>query len=221
MEPLRVLLADDHTLFRHGVASLLQTRPDTIQVVGQAEDGLEAIEKAKQLMPDLILMDIGMPCCSGLEALRLILDRMPYVKIVMLTVSDHSSDIFEAIKAGAQGYLLKNLAADELFDMLEGVSRGEAPITRVTAARILEEFGQRGRHDTEQATWPGAQLTVREHEVLGLVVEGASNKDIADTLLISESTVKNHLRNILEKLHVQNRVQAAVYAVRKGLISDT
>lgn len=219
MEPLRVLLVDDHTLFREGIVSLLRTRLDIIQVVGEAEDGLEAIEKAKQLMPDLILMDIAMPRCNGLEATQLIKGEMPYVKIVMLTVSDHESDLFEAIKVGAQGYLLKNLDADQLFEMLEGVSHGEAPISRVTAAKILTEFGQRSREDGAQDVMAKTRLTQREKEVLKLVVEGATNKDIASTLFVTESTVKNHLRNILEKLHVQNRVQAAVYAVRKGLVS--
>jgi two-component system nitrate/nitrite response regulator NarL len=221
MKPLRVMLVDDQVLFREGMVSLLETTPEKIQVVGEAENGLEATEKAKQLRPDLILMDIGMPRCDGLEATRQIKNQVPDVKIVMLTVSDHDSDLFEAIKAGAQGYLLKNLSAAQLFEMLDGVSRGEAPISRVTATRILEEFAQASRENVGAGSSPSAQLTRREKEVLGLVVEGASNKDIADALIISESTVKNHLRNILEKLHVQNRVQAAVVAVREGLVWDS
>jgi DNA-binding NarL/FixJ family response regulator len=221
MKSLRVLLVDDQVLFREAMVSLLATAPDPIQVVGEARDGIEAIEKAEQLQPNLILMDIGMPRCNGLEATRRIRELMPNAKIVMLTVSDHDRDLFEAIKSGAQGYLLKNMSADELFQMLDGVSRGEAPISRVTAARILDEFSQHHSQDKAEDVSAGPRLTHREKEVLGLVVEGATNRDIAKTLFISESTVKNHLRSILEKLHVQNRVQAAVVAVRKGLVSDT
>lgn len=219
MNPLRVLLVDDQVLFREGMVSLLETTPENIKVVGEAEDGLDAIEKAKQLGPDLILMDIGMPRCNGLEATRRIKEQMPNIKIVMLTVSDHDNDLFEAIKAGAQGYLLKNLSATNLFEMLKGVSRGEAPISRITAARILEEYAQTGRPDDTETISHRSQLTRREKDVLNLVVEGASNREIAAAIFVSESTVKNHLCNILEKLHVENRVQAAVVAIREGLVS--
>jgi DNA-binding NarL/FixJ family response regulator len=219
MEPLRVLLVDDHILFRKGVASLLASHKD-IEVVGEAGDGVEAVAKARETVPDVILMDLAMPKCSGLEATRLIKREMPHVKIIMLTVSDDDRDLFAAIKNGADGYLLKNLEPHQLFDMLEGVRRGEAPISGVLAAKILQEFRQPDQSLPRQSE-ANDKLTPREIEVLERVVEGATNKEIAEALVITENTVKIHLRNILEKLHVQNRIQAAVYAVRQGLVNDS
>jgi DNA-binding NarL/FixJ family response regulator len=215
---MRILLVDDHVLFRKGVAALLAPRPD-MQVVGEAGDGLEAIEAARRLLPDVILMDIGMPNCDGLAATRCIKREMPHVKIIMLTVSDDDQHLFEAIKCGAQGYLLKNLEPDQLHNMLESISRGEAPLSGVIAARILKEFTQPELGTTRDAEIVD-QLTPREIEILELVVDGKTNREIASALVISENTVKIHLRNILEKLHLQNRIQAAVYAVRQGLIED-
>ncbi len=215
MDRIRVLLVDDHTLFRKGLASLLQTQED-IEVVGEASNGIEALKKARTLMPDLILMDIYMPKCNGLDATKMIKNEMPYVKIVMLTVSDSDQSLFEAIKCGAQGYLLKNLEPFELFNMIRSVFRGEAPISSPLAARILNEFVSKNSARDSHGT-----LTQREKEVLTLIAEGASNKEIAYRLKISENTVKNHLRNIMEKLHLQNRVQLAVFAVKKGLVKDT
>jgi len=218
MEPLRILLADDHILFRKGVAALLASQPD-MQVVGEAGDGLEAIARARELMPEVILMDISMPRCSGLEAVRAIKREMPHVRIIMLTVSDDDNDLFTAIKNGAEGYLLKDLEPRQLFEMMEGVRRGEVPISGVVAARILQEF-----RAPEERT-PGRramreELTPREIEVLAEVVKGCTNKEIAAHLNITENTVKIHLCNILEKLHLENRIQAAVYAVREGLVED-
>ena len=215
-EPVRILLADDHVLFRTGVATVLASRPD-MEVVGEARDGLEAIALARETMPDIILMDIAMPRCSGLEATRRIKHEMPYVKVVIITVSDNEEDVFEAIKCGAQGYLIKDLKTRRLFDVIEGVVKGEAFLSGVIAAKILQEFQQpaEGAVRRSEAIEP---LTGREIEVLGLVVEGRANREIASALVISESTVKNHLRNILGKLHLRNRIQAAVYAVREGLV---
>ena len=215
-EPLRVLLVDDHILFRTGVKSVLAARSD-MEVVGEASDGLQAVALARETMPDVILMDITMPGCDGLEATRRIKREMPYVKVFMLTVSDDDENLFEAIKSGAQGYLTKDLKAQQLFDVLEGLARGEAAFSGVIAAKILREFEKtsRGTDGELEATEP---LTEREMEVLRLVVEGKSNQEIAQSLVISESTVKNHLRNILGKLHLRNRVQAAVYAIRQGLV---
>jgi DNA-binding NarL/FixJ family response regulator len=218
-EPLRVLLVDDHVLFRKGVAAALAPHPD-IEVVGEAGDGLEAIALARQAMPDVVLMDIAMPRCDGLQATRLIKREIPHVKIVILTVSDDDQDLFEAIKCGAQGYLIKDLKARQLYDALRVIARGEAPLSGLLAAKILQEF-QQPTAPLAQAPEVVGPLTAREIEVLELVVEGRSNSEIAAALVISESTVKNHLRNILEKLHLRNRIQAAVYAVRQGLVQDS
>jgi DNA-binding NarL/FixJ family response regulator len=216
---LRILLVDDHILFRKGVAALLANHPE-MQVVGEASNGFEAIAVARETLPDVILMDINMPECDGLEATRRIKREMPHVKIVMLTVSDDDQHLFEAIKSGAQGYLLKNLEPDQLHDLLESISRGEAPLSGVIAAKILKEFA---RPDPGLAEDPEViidELTSRESTILQLVSEGKTNKEIASDLVISENTVKIHLRNILEKLHLKNRIQAAVYAVRQGLVEN-
>jgi DNA-binding NarL/FixJ family response regulator len=191
-----------------------------MEVVGQASNGQEALERARELMPDLILMDIHMPGWDGLKATQLIKEEMPYVKIVMLTVSDDDKNLFEAVKSGAQGYLLKDVEPEELFELLRGVhSRGEAPISRLTAARILDEFTRLAQKESWVSS-SGESLTMREREVLQLVARGDTNKEIASQLFISENTVKNHLRNILAKLHLQNRVQAVAYALREGLIDS-
>lgn len=216
MDVLKVLLVDDHALFRSGVAGLLQSRED-FEIVGEARDGEEALAKAEELMPDVILMDIYMPRCDGLQATRRIKEILPYTKIVILTVSEEDHTLFEAIKSGAHGYLLKNIEPQELFDMLRGVSQGEAPISRATAAKILDELAKRGQEAPAQSPLKD-RLTQREREVLMLLTRGATNKEIAASLSISENTVKNHLRNILEKLHLENRVQAAAFALREGLI---
>jgi DNA-binding NarL/FixJ family response regulator len=212
---MRILLADDHVLFRDGIRSLLQARG--VEVVGEASDGLEALEKTRKLRPDVILMDIRMPRCNGLEATRLIKAEFPQVKIVILTVSDEDHDLFEAIKSGAQGYLLKNLRAEEFFDLLESAARGEAPISRELAGKILEEFvrvhgGRPSRSSLEE------ELTDREKEVLQHVAAGATNREVAAALGISENTVKFHMKNILDKLHLRNRAEVVAYAARKGLL---
>jgi DNA-binding NarL/FixJ family response regulator len=217
MTPIRVLLADDHVLFRRGVASLLATDRD-FEVVGEAADGQQALGMARELMPDVILMDISMPVMGGLEATRRIKAEMPYVRIVILTASDGERNLFDAVKSGAQGYLLKNIEPQALFGTLRGVLRGEAPISRVMAAQLLEEFTRQSREPPPAATL-AAELTAREREVLEHVAQGRSNKEIAAALAIAENTVKNHLKNILEKLHLENRVQAATFALRQGLVA--
>ncbi len=211
LEKARILLVDDHALFRSGMASLLAGRPD-MEVVGEAETGEEAVRLAEELMPDLILMDINMPGEGGMEATRIIKDQMPYVKIVVLTASDENDLLFEAVKAGAQGYLLKHLDPEHFLEELTAQIRGEASISGDVALKIIRAFS------TQDVERQQTQLTGRELEVLKLVGEGYSNRDIASRLFISENTVKNHLRNILQKLHFENRVQAAAYAIRRGLV---
>ncbi len=209
---MRVLLADDHPLFRDGVRSLLEARG--VEVVGEVNDGQEAVEAALRLQPDVVLMDIMMPRLDGLEATRLIKARLPDVKIVMLTVSDEDRTVFEAIKSGAQGYLLKNLQTNEFFDLLSGIERGEAPISKGLAGRILDEFARDRAERSEQSLQE--ELTDRELEVLRCVSGGASNREVAAVLRISENTVKFHMRNILEKLHLRSRAEVIAYAARKG-----
>jgi DNA-binding NarL/FixJ family response regulator len=218
MNVLRILLVDDHILFRKGVAAVLGSHSD-VQVIGEAGDGLEAIERARETVPDVILMDVNMPKCSGLEATRAIKQEMPHVRIIMLTVSENDRDLFTAIKNGADGYLLKNLEPTQLFEMLDGARRGEAAVSGGLAAKILSEFRKPDK-DSNPLNGAKSELTNREIQVLELIVQGETNKEIATALSIAEDTVKIHLRNILEKLHLQNRIQAAVYAVRQGLVSD-
>ena len=217
MKPLRILLVDDHILFRKGVAAVLAARPN-LEVVAEASDGLEAIERARETVPDIIFMDINMPKSNGLEAVKAIKQEMPHVNIIMLTVSDRDHDLFLAIRNGANGYLLKNLEPDKLFEMLEGIRNGEPPITGSVAARILNEFRQPSQSPLREAR---NELTGREIQVLELIVQGLTNREIATNLSIAEDTVKIHLRNILEKLHLQNRIQAAGYAVRQGLVHES
>jgi DNA-binding NarL/FixJ family response regulator len=183
------------------------------EIIGEATNGQEALAKAKELMPDLILMDIRMPGGSGLEATRLIKEEMPYVKIVILSVSDDVQDFFEAIKKGAQGYLLKNMEPEYWLDYIISIVQGEAPISREVASKILQEFS------IQKTDASGSKLSEREKEVLQLVSQGLGNKEIGKVLFITESTVKNHLRNILDKLHLQNRMQLIAFAYKNGLIS--
>jgi DNA-binding NarL/FixJ family response regulator len=212
---MRILLADDHALFRDGVASLLDAWGH--EVVGLASDGDEATVLAERLRPDVILMDVRMPGTSGLEATRRIAAARPEIAIVMLTMSEDEDDLFQAIRAGARGYLLKNLEAAELRAMLEGVARGEAAISPATAARIIAQYARGGIRGP--AATPD-RLTDREMEVLRLVTDGLRNKEIGTALGISENTVKFHLRNILEKLHAESRTELAARAVREGLVPD-
>jgi len=214
---MRILLADDHPLFRDGVASLLRAWGH--DVVGQAGSGDEAIRLAEALGPDLVLMDVQMPG-SGLAATAAIKARWPDVAIVMLTVSEDEDDLFTAIRAGAQGYLLKNLESSQLRSMLDAVERGEAAITPATAARILDHYRQADTSGAPVTPDPD-RLTDRELEVLGLVTAGLRNKEIAARLGVSENTAKYHLRNILEKLHASSRTELAARAVREGLLPGT
>jgi DNA-binding NarL/FixJ family response regulator len=212
------MLVDDHVLFRKGIEALLSNHEEFV-VVGEASNGREAVERVAECKPDVILMDIDMPVCSGLDGVKMIQSEMPQKRIVMLTVSDDDQDLFTAIKNGAKGYLLKNLDPKDLYQMIRGVMHGEAPLTGIMAAKILQEF--QSPQMTQTAEMKKAdELTEREIEVLKLITEGMSNKEIADKLSVTENTVKVHVRTTLEKLHLRNRVQAAVYAVREGLVDD-
>jgi DNA-binding NarL/FixJ family response regulator len=215
MEPLRILLVDDHLLFRKGLVRLLGAQPD-FDVVGEAQDGLEAIEKTRQLRPDVVLMDIRMPNCDGLEATRRIKAQMPGVQVVMLTVSDNEQDLARAVKYGADGYLLKDLQPEELFEQLRRVGQGEAPLSRGMTGKLFNQLSRRSRPVAESKA--SAVLSERECEVLALVVEGFTNHQIGNELGIARNTVKNHLRSIYAKLNVNNRTQAAAYAVGHGLV---
>jgi RNA polymerase sigma factor (sigma-70 family) len=216
MNPIRLLLADDHTLFRKGLAGLLEKEPG-FEVIGEAQDGAEAIRKAQADKPDLVLMDIHMPGVNGLEATRQITNALPATRVVMLTISEEDKDLFEAIKCGAHGYLSKKVEPEKLRELIEGVFRGEAPLSGATAARILKEFAAQASKDSE--TTAVSDLTPREKEVLQLLAAGLTNKEIGMRLDIAENTVKNHLKNILAKLHLQNRVQAATLAIQKGMLT--
>jgi two-component system NarL family response regulator len=216
---MRIVIADDHALFRDGVASLVGAWGH--EVVGSAGTEDEAVAVATAVAPDLVLMDVRMPGGSGLAATARIRAARPETAIVILTVSEDEDDLFEAIKAGAQGYLLKNLEASQLRSMLEAVERGEAAITPATAGRIIDEFVRRERAggvDASRRTSDPDRLTERELDVLGHVTRGLRNKEIAAHLGISENTVKYHLRNILEKLHAGSRAELAARAVREGLV---
>jgi two-component system nitrate/nitrite response regulator NarL len=213
--PIRILLVDDHALFRKGIASLLKEQRD-FEVIGEAANGREALEKARNLMPDIILMDLAMPEMDGLAATRQIKEEIPQVRIVILTVEEEDNSLFEAVKSGAQGYLLKKIEPQALFGTLRGVAQGEASISRVMAGKLLEELRRQANHQAPQAGRTHG-LTSREREILELVSQGKSNKEVAKAISIAENTVKNHLKNVMEKLHLENRVQAATYALREGL----
>jgi len=217
MDTLKVLVVDDHALFRRGIATVLANQKD-LKIVGEAADGLEAIEKAEKLAPDVILMDLNMPRCSGLEATQALHTKMPQVNILVLTVSDNEADLFAAIKFGATGYILKNTEPEELIQAIFHLAQGGVIISPVMATKLLSEFKDLETGAEKRPVKEEASLSPREEEVLRLVAQGATNKEIADSLFISENTVKTHLRSIMEKLHLANRSQAAAYAVKRGLV---
>jgi DNA-binding NarL/FixJ family response regulator len=216
-DPIRVLIADDQALFRRGLFVVLGTEPD-IEVVAEAENGEQAVARAEELAPDVVLMDVRMPRTSGIEAASRIRDTLPTTKILMLTVSDEEDDLYEAIKAGANGYLLKEISVEEVAEAIRAVVQGQSLISPSMASKLLMEFNSLAKRAARQEQLPAPVLTARELEVLKLVARGMSNKDVADQLFISENTVKNHVRNILEKLHLHSRMEAVMYAVRQNLL---
>jgi DNA-binding NarL/FixJ family response regulator len=220
-EPIRTMIVDDHALFRRGLEMVLEEEGD-IELVGQASDGAEAVEKAAESLPDVVLMDIRMPRSSGIEACRAMKEAAPSAKIVILTISDEEEDLFEAIRAGASGYLLKDIPLDEVADTVRAVYGGQSLINPSMAGKLLTEFAtlaKRDEDDTDRAQEvPAPRLTEREMQVLKLVARGMNNRDIAKELFISENTVKNHVRNILEKLQIHSRMEAVMVAVREKLI---
>jgi DNA-binding NarL/FixJ family response regulator len=216
-EKLKVLVVDDHALFRRGLEGVLKGEPD-IEVIGEAADGAEAVDKAQELMPDVVLMDVRMPKRSGIEATQEIRELLPHAKILMLTISDEEADLYDAIKAGASGYLLKEISIEEVADAIRSVWAGQSRISPSMASKLLTEFASISKKAEEKRQVPAPRLTEREMEVLKLVAEGLNNRDIGARLFISENTVKNHIRNILEKLHLHSRMEAVVYAVREKLL---
>jgi DNA-binding NarL/FixJ family response regulator len=217
LDAIRVLICDDHALFRRGLIMVLEAE-DGVEVVGEAVDGEESIRKAEELAPDVVLMDVRMPRTSGIEAARAIAVAVPMAKILMLTVSDDGSDLFDAIKAGASGYLLKEISAEEVASAIKAVVTGQSLISPPMASKLLAEFTNLARRADERPALTTPRLTERELQVLELVATGMSNREIAGELFISENTVKNHVRNILEKLHLHSRMEAVVYAVREKLL---
>ncbi|MFC4304468.1 response regulator [Cohnella boryungensis] len=215
LSAIRILIVDDHSHAREGMRMILGSDP-SFTIVAEAADGQEAIRLTGECMPDLILMDINMKGMNGLEATKAIKSRFPYVKIVMVTVSDDIAHLFEALKKGAQGYLLKNLNPSAWHEYLKAVIDDEAPLSRELAHRILLEFAPK----EAQPASGGSQLTPREQEILRWVAKGYLNREIAHELDISEHTVKNHLKNILHKLHLDNRVQLTRYAYEQGFFQN-
>jgi len=214
-QKIRILLVDDHTLFRSGIKALLQ-RQERFEVVGEAGDGLEGIKRAKSLKPDVVLLDLHMPGISGSEAVQLIVEEVPDTSVVMLTVSEDADDLLECLRAGAQGYLLKNIDADFLIDSVSRAAEGEAVMSAQMTAKLMQNVRRAAR---PQPVADHERLSPREREILTFLARGASNKDIARTLDLAESTIKIHIQGILKKLGMTSRVQAAVYAVEHDLVA--
>ena len=214
-EPIRVLVVDDQELFRRGLTMLLG-QDANIQVVGEAEDGISGTELATTLAPDVVLLDVRMPRRTGVEACRAIKEAVPAAKIIMLTVSDEEADLYETVKNGASGYLLKDSSIEEVAQAVRVVQEGQSLISPSMAVKLIDEFKQMSRTDKEQS--PGLKLTERELEVLRLVAKGMNNREVAKELFISENTVKNHVRNILEKLQLHSRMEAVMYAMKEKLL---
>lgn len=213
---LRILLVDDHALFRSGVKALLARQPD-FEVVGEASDGLDGVKRAKQLRPDLVLMDLDMPGISGRQALKMLIEEMPNLPVLMLTVSEASDDLLDSLHSGAKGYLLKNINTEYFVDAIRRAARGEAVVSPEMTGKLVAGLKSGSRESAPESAADKDRLSAREREILVLLAKGESNKEIARGLTLSESTVKIHVQNILRKLNLTSRVQAAVYAVESGV----
>ncbi len=218
--PIRVLIVDDHVLYRRGLEMVLGLESD-IAVVGEAGDGLEALDLVERTAPDVVVMDVRMPRCNGIESAAAIRAAAPRTRILMLTTSDDEQDLYGSIRAGVNGYLLKDVPPDEVVAGIRAVHRGQSLISPTLASALLSEFAQLMRRAEQSTEAASPRLTGREIEVLRHVARGLSNREIARELLIAENTVKNHVRNILEKLQLHSRIEAAMYAVRRGLIDPS
>jgi two-component system NarL family response regulator len=216
-EPIRILVADDHVLFRRGLEMVLAQETDLL-LVGEAADGVEAVAAAADLLPDVVLLDVRMPRLSGIEAAASIKEVAPVAKIIMLTISDEEADLYAAIKAGANGYLLKEISIEEVAGGIRAVHGGQSLISPAMASKLLTEFAALVKKQPGPDRMPAPVLTERELQVLRHVARGRSNREIAADLFISENTVKNHVRNILEKLQLHSRMEAVFYAVREKLL---
>jgi len=214
---IKVLIVDDHRIVREGLSAILETKEE-IQIVGEAGDGGEAVEKARSLMPDVIVMDVSMPGMSGVEATRIIKREFPYIGVIALTMYEDQQYIFDLVRAGATGYLLKDSDSSDILAAIRAISRGESLIHPSVASKILAEFSLLSEGKGKKRSFLEHDLTEREITVLRLVADGKTNKEIANVLDLSEKTVKNHVRNIFHKLHVYDRTQAAILAIRKGII---
>ena len=214
---IKVLIADDHRVVREGLSAILETKEE-IEIVGEAGDGGEAVEKARQLLPDVIVMDVSMPGMTGVEATRIIKREMPHIGIIALTMYEDQQYIFDLVRAGATGYLLKDSDSAEIVAAIRAISKGESLIHPSVASKILAEFSLLAEGKGRKKSFLEHDLTEREVTVLRLVADGKTNKEIANVLDLSEKTVKNHVRNIFHKLHVYDRTQAAILAIRKGII---
>ena len=217
MKPIRILIIDDHTLFRSGIKLALQ-RQEGFDVVGEASDGLEGIKRATQLKPDVVLLDLHMPGTSGLEALRVLVEDVPETQVVMLTVSEDAEDLLETLRAGARGYLLKNIDTEFLLESIQRAARGESVMSPQIAHKLADSLRAPLKDKAVVAEVNSAKLSPREREIIVMLAHGSSNKEIARVLNLSESTIKIHVQGILRKLNIAKRVQAAVYAVEHGLI---
>lgn len=217
MEKTKVLIADDHGVVREGLMAMLKTI-DVIDVVGEAKNGLDAVEKTKKLLPDVILMDLRMPSMNGVEATRQIKREFPHIGIIALTMDEEQQHIFDLVRAGATGYLLKDSDSSQIVDAIQAIARGDSLIHPSVASKILAEFSLLAGNKGNKRPLVDHDLTEREITVLRLVADGQTNKEVANTLELSEKTVKNHLGNIFHKLHVYDRTQAAVLAIRRGII---